>query len=114
MEKIDLDEMPLVVKSVTTCSVNLIPALASTFAARDSLNIASHSFPQVLQLVKLRGLEFADVVLKQKDRLSARGSLQKMEHIERDFEGLRGAYDREPLLKQVLIKCISTASFDEG
>jgi hypothetical protein len=48
------------------------------------------------------------------DCLSARWSLQKIEHRERDFEGLRGAYDREPLLKQVLDKCNSTASFDEG
>jgi hypothetical protein len=89
MEKIDLDEMPLVVKSVATCSVNLIPALASTVAACDSPNIASHSFPHVLQLVKLRGLEFADVVLKLKDRLSARRSLQKIEHkneILKDYE----------------------------
>jgi hypothetical protein len=116
MAKIDLDEMALVVKSVATCSVNLIAALASIVAERDSLNIASHSLPPVVphQLVKLRGLEFADVVLKQKDRLSARWSLQKIERIERDFEGLRGAYDREPLLKQVLDKCNSTTSFDKG
>jgi hypothetical protein len=82
----------------------------------DSLNIASHSLPPVVphQLVKLRGLEFADVVLKQKDRLSACWSLQKIEQIERDIEGLRGASDREPLLKQVVDKCNSTASFNEG
>jgi hypothetical protein len=48
------------------------------------------------------------------DCLSARWSLQKIEQRERDFEGLRGTYDREPLLKQVLDKCNSTASFDEG
>jgi hypothetical protein len=104
-EKIDLDEMALVVKSVATCSVNLFTALASVVAERDSL-------PH--QLVKFHGLEFADVVLKQMDRMSARWSLQKIEHRERDFEGLRGAYDREPLLKQVLDTCNSTASFDEG
>jgi hypothetical protein len=39
-EKIDLDEMALVVKSVATCSVNLITAHASAVAERDSLNIA--------------------------------------------------------------------------
>jgi hypothetical protein len=105
----------LVVKSDATCSVNLITALASTVVERDSLNIASHSLPPLVphQLVKLRGLEFADVVLKQKNRLSVRWSSQKIEHIERHFEGLRDAY-REPLLKQMLEKCNSTASFDEG
>jgi hypothetical protein len=42
-EKIDLDEMSLVVKSVATCSVNLITALRRAVAERDSLHIASHS-----------------------------------------------------------------------
>jgi hypothetical protein len=71
-EKIDLGEMALVIKSVATCSVNLITALASAVAERDSLNIASHSLPSIVphQLVKFHGLEFADVVLKQMDRLS--------------------------------------------
>jgi hypothetical protein len=65
-EKIGLDEMALVIKSVATCSVNLITALASAVAESDSLNIASHSLPSVVphQLVKFHGLEFAD------DRLS--------------------------------------------
>jgi hypothetical protein len=64
--------------------------------------------------VKLRGLEFVDFVFTQKDRSSTRWSLQKIGHIERDFDGLRGAYDLEPLLKQALDKRNSKTSFDQG
>jgi hypothetical protein len=78
MEKIDLDEMALVVKSVATCSVNLIAALASIVAERDSLT--SRSLPPVVphQLVKLRGLEFSDVVLKQKDDCLRVGAYKRL------------------------------------
>jgi hypothetical protein len=33
--------------------------------------------------------------------------------IERDFEGLQGAHDREPSLKQVLDQCSSNTTFDQ-
>jgi predicted AlkP superfamily pyrophosphatase or phosphodiesterase len=38
---------------------------------------------------------------QQKDRLTARWSAKKIDNIERDFEVLRGASEREPSLKQV-------------
>jgi hypothetical protein len=108
-----VDEMAVVVKSIATCSVNLIAGLTNIVAERDSVNHAAESMPPALphQLVKLRGREFADSILQQKDRLSV---LQKMEHIERDFESLRNAYDREPSLKQALDQCSSTTTFDQG
>jgi hypothetical protein len=116
IEKISVDEMAAVVKSIATCSVNLIAGLTNIVAERDSVNHAAESMPPVLphQLVKLRGREFADIILQQKDRLSVVCSLQKMEHIERDFERLLGAYDREPSLKQALDQCSSTTTFDQG
>ena len=85
-------------------------------AERDSRNDAADSMPPVLphQLVKLRGRELAEIIRKQRDRLAVRWSLQNIERIEQDFEGLRGAYDRELSLKQVLHRCNTTTSFDQG
>jgi hypothetical protein len=85
--------MAAVVKSIATCSVNLIAGLTNIVAGRDSVNHAAISMPPVLphQLVKLRGREFADTILQQKNRFSVVCSLQKMEHNERDFERLPGA-----------------------
>jgi 7,8-dihydro-6-hydroxymethylpterin-pyrophosphokinase len=83
--------MAAVVKSISTCSVNLIAGLANIVAERDSVNDAAKSMPPVLphELVKLRGREFANIIVQQKDRLSVRCSLQKLEHIERYVERLR-------------------------
>jgi hypothetical protein len=86
IEKISVDEMAAIVKSIATCSVNLVAGLTIIVAERDSVNDAAESMPPVLppQLVKLRGREFANIILQQKDRLSVVCSLQKMEHIERE------------------------------
>jgi hypothetical protein len=51
---------------------------------------------------------------RQKDRLFERWSAKKVDNIERDFEALRGAYEREPFLKHVLDQCSSMTTFDEG
>jgi hypothetical protein len=82
--------MAAVVKSIAICSVNLIASLTNIVAERASMNHAAESMPPVLphQLVKLCGREFADIIPQQKDGLSVRWSLQKMEHNERDFERL--------------------------
>jgi hypothetical protein len=116
METIDVEEMAEVIKSIATCSVNLIAGLERIVAKLDLRNDAADFMPPALphQLVKLRGQEFAEIVIKQKERLFVRGSPQTMECIERDFEGLRGAYYREPSLKQLLDQCRSTTTFDEG
>jgi hypothetical protein len=63
---------------------------------------------------KLRGQEFANIIMPQKDRLSARWSAKKVDNIERDFEALRGAYEREPSLQQVFDQCSSMTTFDES
>jgi hypothetical protein len=85
--------MAAIVKSIATCSVNLVAGLTNIIAERDSVNDAAESMPPVLphQLVTLRGREFANIILQQKDRLSVVCSLQKMEHIERNFERFPGA-----------------------
>jgi hypothetical protein len=116
MEQIRADEMAEVIKSIATCSVNLIAGLANIVAERDSRNDAAESMPPVLphQLVKLRGQEFANIIIQQKERLSVRWSAKMIDDIERDFEDLRGAYEREPSLKQFLDKCSSVTTFDEG
>jgi hypothetical protein len=44
MEKIDLDDMAFVVKSVVTCPVNLIVTLASIVAERDSRHVPCRPF----------------------------------------------------------------------
>jgi hypothetical protein len=88
-----IDEMAAVVKSIANCFVNVIAGLTNIVAGRHSVNHAAISMPPILpqQLVKFRGREFADSILQQKDRLSVVCRLQKMEHIVRDFERLRGA-----------------------
>ena len=72
IEEIDNDEMELVVKSIVTCSVELIAGLARIMAERDSRNDVADTMPPVLprQLLKLRGKEFAGIIWKQKDRLA--------------------------------------------
>ena len=72
IEQIAIDEMAVVVKRISTCSVKLIACLARIVAKCDLLNDAADSMPPVLphQLMKLCNQEFAHIILKQKDRLS--------------------------------------------
>uniref|UniRef100_M4B5L8 Uncharacterized protein n=1 Tax=Hyaloperonospora arabidopsidis (strain Emoy2) TaxID=559515 RepID=M4B5L8_HYAAE len=78
--------------------------------------IAVDFIPPVLshQLVKLCGRYFADIIHKQRYRLSAHWSEQSIELIEQDFQELRAAYEREPSLKQVLDKCDVNIMFENG
>jgi hypothetical protein len=57
--------MAAIVKSIATCSVNLVAGLTNIIAERDSVNDAAESMPPVLphQLVTLRGREFANIIL---------------------------------------------------
>ena len=64
------------------------------------------------QIVKLRDLDFADIIRKQRYRLSARWSQQSIELIEQEFQELRAAYEREPSLKQVLDQCDVNNTFE--
>jgi hypothetical protein len=60
MEQIAHDELARVVKSVTTCSSNMIAAF---YVLLPNMTRCFRFLPPVLptQLVKLRGLEFAEV-----------------------------------------------------
>ena len=106
----------MVVKSLATCSVKLIAGLARIVAERDLQNDAADAMPPVLLhlLVKLCGQEFADVIRRQRCRLSMRWNMHNIERIEQDFEGLLGAYQRERPLKEVLDQCSHKTTFDEG
>ena len=88
--QIRANEMAEVIMSIATCSVNLIAGLANIVAERDSRNDAAESMPPVLphQLVKLRGREFTNIIMQQKDRLNVRWSVNMIDHIKRDFEAL--------------------------
>ena len=116
MDEIGVDKKAVVVKSLATCSVKLIAGLARIVAERDSRNDAADAMPPVLPhlFVKLRGQEFADVIRRQRCCLSMRWNMHKIEHIEQDFEGLLGAYQRERPLKEVLDQCSKKTTFDEG
>jgi hypothetical protein len=60
MEHNGVDEMAVVIKSIATCSVNLIAGLARIVAELDSRNDAADFIPLVLphQLACLRGQDF--------------------------------------------------------
>ena len=116
MDEIGVDEKAVVIKSLATCSVKLIAGFARIVAERDSRSDAADAMPPVLPhlLVKLRGREFANVIRRQRCRLSMRWNMHDIERIEQDFEGLLGAYQREQPLKEVLDQCSDKTTFDEG
>ncbi|KAI9913887.1 hypothetical protein PsorP6_005518 [Peronosclerospora sorghi] len=105
-----------IVKNVSTCSADLLSDIAAVVAERDSSNNATESMPRVLthQLAKTRGRDFADVILNERSRLSVRWFPQEIEFIEQEFQELCAAYEREPALKNVLERCDSRNSFEQG
>jgi hypothetical protein len=127
METNDVDEMTLVIKSIATCSANLIAGLARIVAELDSRNNLADVFvtrsASSAHETSWSRICF-EIILQQKDGMSVRWSPQKIECIERDFErgsiwcdvrqGLRDAYDRKPTLKQLLDQCRSTTACDEN
>ena len=116
MEEIGAVEKAAIVRSLATCCVEMISRIATIVAERDSRNDAADFMPPVLphQLVKLRGREFAAIIRKQTDRLTARWTAQSIEQIEQDFGELGSAYNREPSLKSALDQCNGRTTFEVG
>ena len=80
------------------------------------MNQAANSLPPVLPhiLVKLRGREFAVIVIEQKMRLSERWTDVQIDAIELDFQALKLAYEGEDPLKDSLDACNWSTTFESG
>ncbi|KAG7395565.1 hypothetical protein PHYBOEH_003617 [Phytophthora boehmeriae] len=99
------------IKDVSASVVNLVAGLTSI---SDSINETCSELPPVLphELVEMRGRQFTAIIGSQMERLLVAGwSKQEIDWIGQEFQDLRGAYFREPFLKEALHKCTSQTSF---
>ncbi|KAI9915691.1 hypothetical protein PsorP6_007244 [Peronosclerospora sorghi] len=100
MQLIGQEDTEHIVKNVSTCSADLLSVIAAVVA-------------DGTKLAKMRGRDLADVIRKQRARLSVRWYPEEIEFIEQEFQELRAAYEREPALKNVLDSCDSSTSFEQ-
>lgn len=90
--------------------------ISAVQAERDSTNAPANDLPPVLphQLIKLRGREFSQIILKHLEHLKAFWMDDDIDRIEREFRELLNAYKYEQALELALSKCDDSTGFEDG